>query len=122
VVGAAHAQAKCTVDEALRRATTLSEDEVGRGWREPRQAPWQLGHVMAALSACRFSKGPRWDELERRAASFRHPVLSNTQLMQQGRDALLNDTLGFGAVCQCALAIQHFGPRGIDLNGVLAPR
>jgi hypothetical protein len=41
--------------------------------------------------------------------------------MQDGHDALTKDNLGLGPACQCALAIQHFGPRGVDLDGVLQP-
>lgn len=39
--------------------------------------------------------------------------------MKRGHDALSKDTLGLGLECQCALAIQHFGARGTDLDGIL---
>jgi hypothetical protein len=109
----------CTVEEALRQAPHLADELVGQGWKADRLAPWQLGQATAALSACGFVKGPRWAELERRALTFRHPTVPNVVLMKRGHDALLKDTLGVGSGCQCALAIQHFGPRGVDLDGIL---
>ena len=109
----------CTVEEALKQAQQLPDEMVGRGWKADRQAPWQLGQATAALSACGFTKGPRWADLERLALTFRHPTIPNVRLMEEGRDALVKDKLGVGPACQCALAIQHFGPRGIDLDGVL---
>jgi endonuclease YncB( thermonuclease family) len=109
----------CTVAEAQKQAQQLADEFVGQGWKADRVAPWQLGQVTAALATCGFAKGPRWADLEMRALTFRHPTTPNVVLMKRGHDSLAKDTLGLGVECQCALAIQHFGPRGTDLDGIL---
>lgn len=110
----------CSLADVLKRMSERREDLVGQGWRSPRQYPWHLGNVHGAMFACRtVAKGPKWRDLELRAAAFRHENLHNSQLMENGRNALVTDHMRIGMECQCALAIDAFGPRGYDLDGVL---
>lgn len=117
---------KCTIAEAEKMARSRPSAEIGQGWTGDRQPPWHIAHVREAIKTCDFKAGPRLPELERRAAAYRHPTLSNAELMRQGAVSFANGAmtrvLGASPECLCAMALNHYGPRGIDFSGVVAPR